>query len=51
MKFKINDKEDRRAMVAALANAGYSVKVIQEKPQSNPWHGDYWVVINVEDME
>ena len=42
VKLLINSYEDRRELVGILADAGYSVKVVNEKTQ---YGSDYYVII------
>lgn len=49
IKFKINGYDDRRELVAILADNGYKVKIIEKKER--PWSTldspDYFVIVDL----
>ena len=52
-RYKINDKEDRRALLTTLASAGYAVKVTEEQTPGTSLKyescTDYWVEVDAPD--
>ena len=49
--FKINDYQDRTAIVYGLANAGYKVWIERTKPVSRLSSGDYYVCVEMPEKE
>lgn len=52
VEFKINSYEDRRSLVAILASAGYTVKIVEKEDKDHCFHKDCFVqVMEVEGVE